>query len=435
VTVPARPDGRVCRLDRQVRLFGALLVFLIVGQRLAVPLGASKQIPLALPVALALVGYAALRKLIRVDSRRLVSGLVALAAVLGGTLLAEGRGRSTSTLSLIYLVTSYAPFVLVATGHDQRELGRRLLDRFLRIMELIAGLAIVQIAAQLAGYHVADPLATVLPRRLLLQNYHTTYPLHYGSSLYKSNAYVFLEPSFLSQFLGVAVLIALAHGVRMRRVLLLLAAMVATVAGTGFLVVIAGGLVLLVGGRDWRPLLRFVPVAALVALAASFTPFGSTIVSRLGEHGGGTDTSTGLRFVVPYRELGPGWLSDLPHALFGDGPGSAERFLRAKLGADIGGQVTPQVPLKLLFEYGLVGAVTFLVFVLCCVAAGRVSAPVTVGLVVAYLFLSGSLLQPATVLPMWVLSAVAGRPSSFRHSMPEPGGPAARVRQILPEVA
>ncbi|HVU73995.1 MAG TPA: hypothetical protein VHE83_13605 [Mycobacteriales bacterium] len=401
---------RGTRLDQQARLFGGLLVFLVVGQRLAVPFGSSKQIPLGLPVGLAFVAYASARHLVRVDRSRLLAGMLALLAVTSCWVLALSRGRSTSTLSLVYLITTYVPFVFVLTGHEQRALGERLLDKFLRIMEIVALVAMLQILAQLAGYRVADPIGSVIPSKLLLQNYHTTYPLYYGSSLYKSNAYIFLEPSFLSQFLGVAILIRLVRGGRIRRILPLVVAMVATVAGTGFLLAIAGGLALLATRGYRRQLMRVVPIGAAVAVAASFTPFGATIISRFGESGGGSNSSAGLRFQLPYQYLGSGWLSDLPHALFGDGPGSADRFLTAKLGADIGGQVTPQVPLKLLFEYGLVGTAAFLFFLLSAVFLGRVSTPVTVGLVVAYLFLSGSLLQPATVLLMWVLSAVAGRP-------------------------
>jgi len=158
-----------------------------------------------------------------------------------------------------------------------------------------------------------------------------------------------------------------------------------------------------------------------VAIAVG-TPVGSLLLNRATE-GSSTTTSTGQRFVLPFTTLVPGWLGDLPGAVVGHGAGSATHFLQR---VSPGVAVVPLAPLKLLFEYGVIGGVPFLLFLAWCVLPGTRVASLTAALVVAYLLLSASLLQPSTVDLFWLLGAVCSR---------APGAPSDRPRPALPAEA
>jgi len=199
---------------------------------------------------------------------------------------------------------------------------------------------------------------------------------------------------------------------------LLLAAMLTTLTGTGFVVVAVGVAVAGLVGQGGL-LARLGPGLLAGGVVAALTPVGTLLARRVTE-GGGANSSTGQRFVLPFQLIVPGWLADLPHALLGAGPGSTTGLLSSVLP---GVGVVPLAPLKLLYEYGVVGAVVFLVFLGWCVLPGTRAPSVSAGLVAAYCALSGSLQQPATVLVLWLLASACGA---------RPGAAPARARRLSP---
>ena len=93
----------------------------------------------------------------------------------------------------------------------------------------------------------------------------------------------------------------------------------------------------------------------------------------------------------------------------GAGPGASERLLES--GRYAGGQaVVYTIAPKMAFEYGLIAAVIFVGFLLVSILRGP---PIPVlPTVVAFmvLLLSGSLLQPHTILTAWMLTSLWGPP-------------------------
>jgi hypothetical protein len=85
-----------------------------------------------------------------------------------------------------------------------------------------------------------DYLKTFVPAQFLAQGYNTSFPMEYGSSIVKANAFVFLEPSFLSQFLALALVVGVIVRVRSWQLLVLALGMASTLSGTGILLLVVG---------------------------------------------------------------------------------------------------------------------------------------------------------------------------------------------------
>jgi hypothetical protein len=215
-------------------------------------------------------------------------------------------------------------------------------------------------ATQLAGVPYRDVLADVLPAPLLLHDFAVTYPYSYGSTLFRANAWIGLEPSFTSFQLGIALLASVLLRRSIWRIVLLVVAIAATAAGSGILLVAVGLVVLLL--KPGRALLRryVAPVAVLVGIALA-TPFGQALLGRSGEFSD-PQSSTSLRAILPYSILWPRWIAETGAVLVGAGPGSSQ-VLATSTG--LGGLLVP-TPAKIFFDYGLLGGAVLAAFLVAC---------------------------------------------------------------------
>lgn len=368
-------------------------------------------------------------RLLTIDPSRLV--LIFGALVLCGVVALHHllSDPAASAFSFGYLVVLYAPFVAVVR-RPQRWIVDRLFDRFETLMLVAALVALLQMGSQLLGIGYSDILGDVVPQHFLVPGYNTSYPLTYGSSIYKSNAYLFLEPSFLSQFLGTAVVVRLARGKVGWRLFIYLAAIATTVAGTGMVLALVGGLLVLFTRNARVVAIVFGPLVAIGAAVAA-TPLGGILAARALEVGN-SDSSASLRFVQPFQVLGGAWTADIRSMLLGHGPGASERYV-----VQLTGSTTLQqpVPLKLVFDYGGIAAVVFLVAFAVCVLWRPPLRPLAGGLLLAYLLLSSALLQPITVLTVWLLTSALSHvpdPATAQAGSVESSLPAGRPRPAPP---
>jgi hypothetical protein len=198
-------------------------------------------------------------------------------------------------------------------------------------------------------------MAEIVPSNLLVGGYVITYPVTYGSELYKSNAWIALEPSFLSFMLGVCVVAAVIARLHWAKVVIILLGLLATTAGSGFAVVAVFVVLSVVTGRGAR-LRRYVAPTVLLAVVSGTTLLGQSIVARLTE-AGNSNSSTSLRMIEPYRYMWPQWISDPAVPLLGRGPGSSA-WVVSNLGID--GLLVPS-PAKTLFDYGIIGGTLLLI--------------------------------------------------------------------------
>ena len=401
----APPSRHARPVDRGVeRLLTVGVVLVVVLQRLAVPVGPD-GISAMLPLGYVLLGLLLLRRAVEPDALRTVFFVVASGACAVMAWTAMWRSERPAMTSFLLLLAVYVPWLFRLRGvTPQHALAIRLGRVYVRLMCLSAVVAIGQLAGQVSGsWTFEDLLADVVPGQYLLGDYNTVTTIAYGSPTVKSQAFVFLEPSFLSQYLALAVVVAVLLRAPVWQPLLLAAGMVTTFSGTGIVLLVAGAvLIVLRSLRSLRPTLLATGALAVVVLLS--TPWAAPLTDRSQEASEST-SSWSLRFVLPYQEVAAG-IAEVPRRyLTGAGPGTAERLLESdKQGAGLA-VVYPVVP-KLVFEYGLLAGLLFACFWLITLVR-HPPWPVVPGCLVVMLgLLSGSLLQPTTAMFAWLFSAV-----------------------------
>jgi hypothetical protein len=222
---------------------------------------------------------------------------------------------------------------------------------------VIGALSALFMVSQLLGFGYRDWMARFVPSSLLVDGYVITYPVTYGSELYKSNAWIALEPSFLSFMLGVCVVAAVIARLHWAKVVVILLGMLATTAGSGLAIVAVFVVISLLTGRG-AVLRRYALPTLPLGLIFGTTLLGRSILERVTEVG--TDrSSTSLRMIEPYVYLWPQWISDPLVPLLGRGPGSSAWLVS---NSGIVGLLVPS-PAKVLFDYGVIGG-TLLIIVM-----------------------------------------------------------------------
>ncbi|MCD5350860.1 hypothetical protein [Kineosporia mesophila] len=401
------PTKEVSEENRRyiLRLLKITLLVCIVGMRFAIPLG-SFPIPLPLVATYVFVVLARLRGGVRYNRVRTELFIASAALIVLATYLSQFFGNSISLNSVLLLLILWMPWVF-CISIQFRDLFVPLARFYTRIMLVAAVVGVFQLGSQYAGVWVyQDYLLKFVPENLLIQDYNVSYELAWNDPTTKANAFVFLEPSFLCQYLALALVIALLIRAPAWQPALLGIGMASTLSGTGIiLLVVAVGLMVVVAPNRIRP--AYV-LAGAVGLAIVFaTPAANILLDRRDETS--QQGSSGyIRFVQPYTEVSAG-LSDNPTRLFvGAGPGSADRLLTSfRSGGDA---VVYTIAPKLAFEYGLVAMVVFVAFLMVSVYRGPPIPVLPTAMLFMIFFLSGSLLQAHTVALAWLLTSLWGPP-------------------------
>jgi hypothetical protein len=243
-----------------------------------------------------------------------------------------------------------------------------------------------------------------LPEWLSAEGFNSYYPLAWGSTQYKPNGVIFLEPSLLSLLPAIAIVYTLSRTFgagpsRIREIVWLIPlslGIAISASASGLVVLLPCTLVLLVGIRKNGS----VAVAlALLALLASFAGIFDSVIEKAGEGVSG-QTSTGLRLVYPYQALAPAWLE---RPLFGHGSGAVTEYVAES------GLVALQAStlMKALVEYGAVGTAVIGAVLVRLMMASQAPAAVKVAGVCAWLLPADNLVSPVLVglmlfaLPQW----------------------------------
>jgi hypothetical protein len=366
------------------------VVLLILGQRLALPLGGDRQLPLTIVGMLAISGYGLARGRLVTDRRQAVllgASLVVLSAV---TCLAAVRDLDPSVLSLLLLTLIYLPAALVPRDPGGAPAALRF---FVDLMLLLSAAAVLLFLLQYAGVPYRDYVLDVVPAQFVQDGFNTSYPLAYDSEIYRSNGVVFLEASVFSLFLGLALVVSLHLAHRRTLAAIFLLAIPCTLSGNGVVFVLAC-LPWLLASRDARR--RLAPLAVpvvLVAVALVLSPLGGLLAGRATELSS-DDSSARLRMVEPYEALVPAWSSGPESVVLGNGAGSVTDYFRSTGVSAEGSRAAfvPAVP-KLLYEYGWLGGVPMLVFLLRTFLSRARSLPWLPGILVCYFVVNASLQQ------------------------------------------
>jgi hypothetical protein len=333
-----------------------LFVLTFLLQRISLP---GLSIPVTVAIAGLWLGLAYFRGLVTIDPRRFLTWCLAAAfsaaMVLPQLVLVASPFVSFNSWALWMVI--WLPLV-VRLRDRSRIHYLRTLRAIAHVGLVLAALSVAFIISQLLGMRYYDWLGEVVPSNLLVDDYAITYPITYGSEIYKSNGWFALEPSFMSFMIGVCLVSALVTQMSVVKVLLLLAGLLSTVAGSGIAVVGVYVLCLLLVGRIGN-LRRYALPALLVVAAFTTTVFGQAVSQRVLEFGE-PRSSTSLRAVEPYLLLWPHWVSDPVSVVIGQGPGSSAEVVR---GLAIEGLVVPSTA-KVLFDYGLVGGTGLIILMI-----------------------------------------------------------------------
>lgn len=252
-----------------------------------------------------------------------------------------------SLTSLIYLLYLLTPFMLRFTVPNRWRvrtaksfwLGYRYFMLFTTILGLI----------QLLMMDLFVSFRDILPETFRVGGYNTTNAIIYGGSIFRANGFFFYEPSFFSQFLGIAILVE----IQTRRNLFILglyvAGILASFSGTGLILLGLGMLLIAKNSLSFSKKDAFIAFSPLFVIAfIGIYIFPDYFISRLEEFVT-ENSSASIRFVSPLIYVYSAFSSSFLSMLFGIGPGLSSSVRTAEVMADFPGIG------KILFEYGLLG--------------------------------------------------------------------------------
>ncbi|CAE6728718.1 hypothetical protein R69619_01913 [Paraburkholderia nemoris] len=373
-------------VGRSVRALCLMMTLTILTQRFAIPLGAT-QLPVAFLLYWATVLWLAVDGLTVPRKLNAIVLWVSFGLILLCSLSTYGK---TSISSLLYLLALYLPLTMGATRSVTRENTREAARYFVLLMVFFSIVGIWQYFSQLI-LHIAyiDPIGN-LPDAVVMQGYLASYPVSYGGDLYKSNAFVFLEASFLSQFIALAIIIELNLLRRLWVLLTLLLGLLVTFSGTGLmLLVVVAPFILIKNIRSLKVIA--LTVAAIVVLVGTVIARPEVMV-RVAEFGA-SDTSASARFIEPFTRMARYSTRNASSLIAGYGAGSSDR-----LGNTSDSLVNYSAIPKAIIEYGLLGGVPLLLAIATCITLSVGALPLVAALVVTHFVLSGALLQPISVM-------------------------------------
>ncbi len=377
-----------------VRWVGGLYAACVLLQRFAVP---GLPVALILPLILLGTGWGLLRGLAEFNRARLAVWLFAAAA----TALAVAMQGFVLDRTYISL-GSWGLFMVVWLPTTIQLVDRRrvtfiaVLRVVVAITAVLAAAAVTMTLTQYAGVPFRDWLADVVPDSMLLKNFATTYPVSYGSPIYRANAWIGLEPSMVSLQIGLGMIAALLIGARRSTIALLVVGLVVATSGSGVVLVVVA-LPIMLASSARKQLARYLVPAAVVMVLGASSPMGQSILNRVGE-GSTRQSSLSLRGAYPYEYLWPTWAGDLSGIVFGWGPGSSQVLVEQ---SGILGLMVP-TPVKVFFDYGLLAGGALAAMLLLSFAGGH-SRALSVSLLVSLWTLQPGTTQMIVIMPVLLL--------------------------------
>jgi hypothetical protein len=364
-----------------VALFGVTYL-----QRIGYVIDALTQIPICIGTTALSLALFYVSGLFQVSATRLMLFAAASAGIILSVFVA--LPLTFSAFSLFYLFVLYSPYVFVCQLDDEEY--KAVLRLFQTMMIPLVLVTMAQFAMTMTGHGWWDFMEATLPQKMVLQGFNTHPPMSYGSPIIRPNGQFFLEPSFVSQFMGLSLLIELIYFRRWTRMGLYGVGMICSLSGTGFMMIGFYFAWMVIAQRQWTMLLvALVSVVGLIMLG-EYVPVIGDLLSRATEFKA-EQSSAFMRFVGPILAIGDALGDSLQLWLGGLGPGAAKQL-------DFGSYVmNPFVVSKLMIEEGLIGCVPFVIFATYCFFSRSFSRPLAGVLFFMYMVLSGSLQQPHTV--------------------------------------
>ncbi len=389
-----------------------LLGITVLG-KFGVPPLAERGIGLALPMLFISVIVGLLLKRLVIVPQRLIA-LCLIFGVISVVQIASGMEISISAITLLLVLCFLIVFEDSGVG-PAPVAGQEV---FIKLAIFFSILGLYQFVAQKGlPFAAVKPVDAFVPDSFLVKGYNSVAMASYKSELFRPNGIFFLEPSFYSQFVALAIVIEL-FSVKRRlwHIGLFLCALITSISGTGIIVLMVGSTVLVSAPHGRSGLIL------LIALAAGFALFhdelGMTrIWERMSEFNR-PGTSSYERFIVGFHLLSDYFSKNPWQIMFGFGAGQFSREIKAMYDA------ADTALIKMLFEYGLVGAALITGIFARAVYLGSRSLPVTLSLMA--IFLMGGIAIPffygiALPLGLWERRKSDDKsPAPFAATVPAP---------------
>ncbi|HLY56021.1 MAG TPA: hypothetical protein VKS60_10720 [Stellaceae bacterium] len=402
----ARTAERFSQLCQRVLLGGAIVSTTLL-QKFALPVAGDTPMSVGLILIGLLTGIGVAVGQLRVHGGNLTLYLL-MATTLMATQILGGEEFSKSSLALLLAI--HLPYIF--RFRDPIDDPRAPLRIYQDLMLVIAICGIAQFALQFViGWEKAFLLDTATPKAFLDPGYHQLNLIGTFGFVYKANGFFMLEASLLSQTAAIAILIELLSFKRWFRIGIYAAAMLVAYSGTGLILLGLLVPVMLLRAGRYGGLLVF--GAALLLVRAFADDLHLTmLIDRVGEFSN-IRSSGFARFVSIFFLINDFQLNDLGSFMWGLGAGSITHM------NDVTYYLVHDPTWgKIVFEYGLLGAVVYFPCFIRMLHPTRRDGYVCAALLIQYLILGGYLLTPLVhalflSLLVWPWS---GQPAASRGS-------------------
>ena len=270
---------------------------------------------------------------------------------------------------------------------------------FLSASRVLAVIGIVQFAAQ---FLIRSPfifdISPLFPQFLLTTgNFNTVID---AGGFFKANGLFQREPSGLSGWMAIAIIVEYANRRRIWNLALYSAAILCSFSGTGMLILLFAYLL----PMNLKDLLRgifFLLVGSLVFLIVDTYLVDGYFSGRATEFAR-VGTSAYARFVAPMQVV-LGGMQSTDTLIFGNGPGTYRPSVSV-LSAPW--EIHDPTWAKLIFEYGLVGTFSAFGFMIAALSSARGPVELKVGYFYAWLASGGQLLAQNFLASIFILLAL-----------------------------
>lgn len=376
-----------CRTGPIDRIAFLLGFFMILLQRMGIPLGGG-SIPVNVVIAMGLAVISVVGGRATLDGLKVMvfffMAMVGVASLVASDAPPNGE-------SLIQVLVMWSTWTLV-TSSCAAGIGGQVLAGSITATLVCAFLGVFQAAVSIATGAFIDPFATI-PDSLKVSGYNTTYGVGAIGAWDKANGMFFLEPSFLSLFCGIGIVMiservvasSWSAALRLTACTVLAGGILASTALSGLVVL---PFILYRVRESLRSVLVGVVLMGIGGFAVSRTPVFQAFAFRLQEDG-----SNQARLTRPYLELLPATAKG-GGALIGHGPGSADVAVERLTAGVWEQEVTAPTLVKVAYEYGALGLLVLLLLIWLSVRRSDLSLPALGALVTALLVPTNALVNP-----------------------------------------
>lgn len=386
-----------------------LLAFTCIAERIGLSVG---RFPLsfALLVVPSVIGAMVIFDFFRIDRRTIAIYGAYLCSVMLSTVLNGTSAYLKPTAIVLHLGLG----LLFCVSAPLRKDGQLLFyKRLCTLLVLFALLSCVQFFGQ---FIVKGPrlfsLEGIVPESLRLdQHFAFLNPTAYGSGIYRSNGFVFLEPSIAGMFYARGLAIILAVQPSVLGIVSGATGLLVTYSGNGFLsfLVFLAGYAAAILRRPRVHVLLITTIGSIAAISAAIALYDliglDRVAERLNEFGS-TGSSAFARYVGPsellWKNLGK---ADLVHLLFGAGIGGSDVFRTE--GAVV---FVPPAIVVVTYESGFIGLCLYVWLFASAFARTFKSIPLRLAILTQYVLIDpGSSNVVPVVLTAYLIAAAISR--------------------------